>query len=548
MVKRALPRVVTFALLAACASSPAEPYDLLIEGGLVVDGSGAPGRHADVGVAGGSIRAIGQLSGAAALRTIDASGLVVAPGFIDVHTHVDDAFDDPETAGIENYVIQGVTTVRPGADGSSSHRVAELKARWEANGMGANAALTVGFNTLREEFVEGDGQRPASPAEIEAMQAAVHQGMQEGAWGISSGLEYDGFNVHASTAEVIAVTRPVAAYDGFYISHMRDEAAHFVEAVDELIHIAEKAGVRACVTHIKAAGKISWGTMPAAIAHIQEARDRGLDICADQYPFDQGAPIDFITGLIDVPRDMAPFDALPRGARAEYVTALQTALRDPKQRARLRASTYEPRESDPSPAARWGWQDFAIRVAVDNAELVGRNLALLAEERGQDGFDLVAELVLSEPDILFASASMSAADVEHAMVQPWVMHSSDGEGFGPVPADARPVRDHPRSFASQAIVLRKYVREDGLLSLEEAVRKLSALPAELIGLPDRGRVEVGWVADLALFDPERVQDLATYDDARRYATGVEYVLVGGELAVDAGELTGARPGVVLLRR
>ena len=397
MVNRALPCVATFALLAACTSPPAEPYDLLIEGGLVVDGSGAPGRLADVGVTGGRIRAIGQLSGAAAVRAIDASGLVVAPGFIDVHTHVDEAFDHPASAGIENYVIQGVTTVRPGADGSSSHRIAELKERWEANGMGTNAALTVGYNTIRDEFVEGDGQRAATPAEIEAMRSAVHSGMMEGAWGISTGLEYDGFNVHASTAEVIAVTRPVADYDGFYISHMRDEAASLVDAVDELIHIAEQAGVRACVTHIKAAGKISWGTMPEAIARIQAARDRGLDITADQYPFDQGAPIDFITGLIDVPRDMAPFDALPRGARTEYVAALQAALRDPAQRERLRESTYEPREADPSPAARWGWQDFAIRVAVENSELIGRNIALLAEERGLDGFDLVAELVLSRP-------------------------------------------------------------------------------------------------------------------------------------------------------
>ena len=436
-----------------------------------MDGTGAPAFRADVGIIGEDISQSGDLSGRSAETTIDASGLVVSPGFIDVHTHVDGAFERPGWSVIANYLAQGVTTVRPGSDGGSDHRIVEKKARWEATGIGTNAVLTVGLNDVRGE-VMGDQLRPATAEELETIRQRIRQAMEEGAWGISAGVEYDGLHIHASPDEIIAITEPVAEFDGFYIAHMRDEAARLLDAVRETIRIGEEAGVRVNITHFKATGRRNWGLLEDAIELVEEARARGVRITADQYPFDQSAPIGFITQLIDVPRDWEPFaslrsrmrdrDASPeerRHARDQWDEALQSALSDETMRAGLRASTFEPRDV-PGPVARWGWHDFRIKVAVRNADLVDANLEELAEAQGRDAFDIVAELVQSEPDILFASGSMSPRDVRAAMQQPWVMISSDGGGSAPVQPGDEPVRGHPRSFASQAIVLRQYVREE----------------------------------------------------------------------------------------
>jgi N-acyl-D-amino-acid deacylase len=312
---------------------------------------------------------------------------------------------------------------------------------------------------------------------------------------------------------------------------------------------------------LKATGRNNWGLMRDAVEEINQARARGVMITADQYPFLQGAPIDYITSLIDVPSDMQPLYELARSIeerdialndqsarRQQYVAALQDALRDPEMRSRLKESTYEKRPDNPSAVARWGWQDFRIKVAVDNAAILEKNVAELIEEQGRDGFDIIADLVQSEPDILFAAASQSPDDMRHAMKQPWVMISSDGGTFPATDILDTPVRAHPRSFASQAIVLRKFVREEGVLTFEDAVRKMTSLPAQILQLPDRGLLVRGYKADIAIFDADEVQDQATYDDARRHATGVEYVLVNGEVSVAAGRFTGVRAGNVLLKR
>lgn len=555
-----LAAATAFALLNGCAQPGTGRFDLLIENGKIVDGTGNPWYYGDVGIVGDTIVEIGDLSGRAADRTIDAEGLVVGPGFIDMHTHVDDAFDRPGSSAILNYLIQGVTTVRPGADGSSSHRIAEIKARWEENGMGTNAALTVGFNVVRREVMGEDFLRSPTSGELEQMRSLVRQAMREGAWGISTGLEYEGLHIYATTEEVIQVTRPVAEFGGIYISHMRDEAAHLLDAIREIIRISEEVGVPVNVTHFKATGKKNWGLMKDAVQLINDARARGVTITADQYPFDQSAPIGFITDLIDVPQDMEPFAELRERRRnrdlspeqrdplrREFVEELQKALTDESRRERLRESTYEQREANPSSVARWGWHDFRIKVAVENAHLIDKNLLELVEEQGRDGFDIVADLVLNEPDILFASGSMSQNDTRLAMVQPWLMTSSDGGGFPIIEEGARPVRGHPRSFASQSILLRKFVREEKLLSLEDAVRKMTSLPAQFLGMRDRGLLLEGYVADIAIFDPDSIQDHATYADSRRYATGVKYVIVNGNLSVENGEFNGTLNGKVLLK-
>jgi N-acyl-D-amino-acid deacylase len=304
--------------------------------------------------------------------------------------------------------------------------------------------------------------------------------------------------------------------------------------------------------------------MRGVVDMVNEARARGVRITADQYPFLQGAPIDFITDLVDIPEDLEPLSELRRrmwrarfsgddsaqerdAIRSEFVAELQRALRNEAMRARLRESTYEPRRADPSAVARWGWQDFRIKVTDEHPELLEKTLDELVEEQGRDGFDIVADLVLSEPDMLFASASQSPDDMRHAMKQDWVMISSDGEGVAPVTDGAPPVRDHPRSFASQSVALRRYVREEGLLSLADAVRKMTSLPAQFIGMKDRGLLLDGFKADIVVFDPETISDHATYADAHQYATGVELVLVNGVLAVENGNFTGALAGEVLLK-
>lgn len=566
---RLLPRVLVLVAAtmapAGGAQAPAVDFDLLITNGRIVNGTGNPWFLADVGIRDGTIVRIGDLEEQAATRTIDANGLVVAPGFIDMHTHVDDAFDSADANAILNYLMQGVTTVRTGSDGSGSFRIAETKARWETGGIGTNAVMMVPFNVIRRQVLGGDNLRPATPEEVARMRSIVTQGMNEGAWGLSIGLEYGGLNIYASTEEVIAVTAPVGEFGGVYISHMRDEAGSILEATDEIIRISEGAGVPVQITHIKAAGRDNWGQMDRVVDMVNDARARGVRITADQYPFLQGAPIGFITDLIDIPDDLETLSELRRRmrrsefsneltaqerdtTRREFVTELQRALGDEATRARLRQSTYEPRRADPSAVARWGWQDFRIKVTDEHPELLEKTLDELVEEEGRDGFDIVADLVLDEPDMLFASASQSPDDMRHAMSQDWVMISSDGGGFGPVPDDARPVRAHPRSFASQSVALRRYVREEGLLTLADAVRKMTSLPAQFLGMQDRGLLVEGFKADIAIFDPDTISDHATYADAHRYATGVEFVLVNGVVVIERGVFTGALAGKVLLKR
>jgi N-acyl-D-amino-acid deacylase len=548
--------VLFYSVATGLCQQPPDRLDILIQNGKIVNGTGNPWFYADVGIVDDTIVAIGALDERAAARVIDAEGLVVSPGFIDVHTHVDDALGKPESSAILNYLIQGVTTVRPGADGSGSYKISETKRMWERQGIGTNAVLTIGFNELRSEVLEGNQLRSPTEKELETMKSAVRQAMREGAWGISTGIEYDGLNIYATTEEIIEVTKPVADFGGIYISHMRDEAAKIVDAVREIIRIGEETGVPVNVTHIKAAGTDNWGLMKEVVALINDVRARGIMITADQYPFLQGSPIDFITGLVDIPPDMDELAALDRSLRDDesrelrdrFVQKLQKALSDERLRERLRQSTYEKREADPSAVARWGWQDFRIKVAVKNAALLEKTWEELIEDQGRDGFDIVADLILDEPDILFASASQSPEDMRHALVQDWVMIGSDGGGFPIIEDSAVPVRAHPRSFASQSIALRKFVREEKLLTLEDAIRKMTSLPAQFLGMKDRGLLLEGFKADVVIFDPETIRDNATYADARKYATGVEYVIVGGQISVESGKYNGALNGKVLLKK
>jgi len=545
----------------ACSNSQSGRFDILIKNGKIVNGSGNPWFYGDVGIKDNTIVAIGDLIGETAATIIDAEGLVVSPGFIDMHTHCDDGLNRSDSNANLNYLIQGTTTVRIGACGAGTNKIAETKAAWEKQGIGTNAVLLVGDGPVRRAAMGDDLLRSPTPEEIEHMQELVRQAMREGAWGISTGLEYGGSNKVVTTEEVIAITQPVAEFEGIYTSHIRDEAALILDAIKETIRIGEETGVPVNVTHIKATGKYNWGLMKDAIQLIKDARARGVMVTADQYPFIQGAPIDFITGLADIPADMEPLAKLRKKMRSreisdeerkqvrqQYVVELQQALKDPAKRECIKESTYEKRLENPSSVARWGWQDFRIKVADKNAHLVDKMLVDIIKEQNRDGFDVVADLIIDEPDILFAAGSQSDDDMRYAMQQDWVMVSSDGSALPIVKDMEKPVRGHPRPFSSQAIVLRKYVREENLLTLENAVRKMTSLPAQFLKMKDRGLLLVGYKADVAIFNPETVRDNATYDNARQYATGVEYVIVNGKISVDKGKFNGSLNGKVLLKQ
>jgi len=545
-----------------------EPFDVLILNGRIIDGTGNPWIYSDVGIIGDRIAAVGRLTDQSAVRVIDAQGMVVTPGFIDVHTHSDNTLADSEASANLQYLLQGVTTVRPGADGLTNHDPSETKRQWEGHGIGTNAALTVGYNVLRRDVMQGDVHRSLTKNELQEMQAQVRTAMEKGAWGVSAGMEEDGavadgVDIYATPEEIIEVVRPVAEFGGFFMAHMRNEADSVLASVEEMIQVSEATSVPVNVTHIKVTGDSNWGLMPTVISLIENARNRGVQITADQYPWLQGMPIDFITALVDVPPQMEKLYTLtqeslrlndPANAkisdpahRKRYTAALQQALSDETQRNQLRNWTYKLKQDEMSPVARWGWGDFRIMVAVKNAQLVGKGLAELAEEQGSDGFDVLADLILDEPDILFASASQSPQDMRHALIQEWVMISSDGTSQPLFDPDAEPVRDHPRSFASNAVVLRRFVREEKLITLVDAIRKMTSLPAQFLGMKDRGILRQGFAADLVIFDPDKVRDEATYSDAYRHATGISFVIVNGQPSVEDGEFNGNRAGKVLLK-
>ena len=540
-----------------------EPLDLLIHGGRLVDGSGNPWRYADVGVRGDSIVAIGDLSAREAARRLDATGLVVAPGFIDTHTHCDDGLDEEGSHSNWNYLRQGVTTVVTGNCGSGTFEVAAFGERIDERGIGTQCAHLMGFGDIRRSVL-GDASRAPNADELERMRSIVRRGMTEGAWGMSTGLEYTP-DCYADTDEIVAMARVVAEQGGVYMSHQRNEFDGVVEATRETIQIARDARLPVLTSHFKACGKENWGTLRDAVALIDAARADGVPVFADQYPYDKPSVEPMISirsnsgwSCFRVPDDMEPFRALRselRAARGDddkratirerYVDALSAALDDDASRVQIKRAVLVGTDVDPSPVARAGWDSYGVVSSKRHPELMGRVLSDVAKERGQSGFDLAAELVVEEPDMILTSGVMSPDDVRAAMRRPWLMISSDGDAFAPVSPDADPEVGHPRSFSSQARVLRKFVREEGVLTLEDAVRKMTSLPASFLGMTTRGLVAVGFKADLVLFDPEIITDRATFLDARVYATGVEYVLIGGRVAVDAGEPTDELHGRLL---
>ncbi len=507
----------------SAAAQRAQSFDLILRGGRVIDGTGNPWVRADVGVRGDRIARIGDLTDAVAGRDIDATGLVVAPGFIDPHTHAVRGIFDVPTA--DNYLLQGVTTLTEGNDGSSPFPIGPHLARIAETAISPNWAVFVGQGTIRSEVVGADDREP-TPDELDRMRALVAEAMAQGALGLSTGLFYVPGSF-TSTEEVIELSKVAATHGGIYISHMRDEAQRLLDSVRETVRIGEEAGLPVQMTHHKAISKDMWGQSVESLALVDAARARGVDITIDQYPYTASQTT--INALV------------PQWAQAGGRDELLARLDDPETRRRIRGEIVYRIEHD-----RGGGdpQNVVIGLCTWDRSLEGKSLAEILAERETEvtlanAADLVMEIIIRGGARAIYHA-MDEADVERIMQHPVTAIGSDGgvSVFG----ESVP---HPREYGTFARVLGRYVRERGVLTLEEAVRKMSGATAQRLGLQNRGVLREGLFADIAVFDPATIQDRATFAEPHQYAEGIAYVLVNGTLVVDDGRHTGARPGRVL---
>ncbi len=526
--------------------------DVKIEGGTVIDGTGAPGWRADVGIRDETIVAVGDLSREPAGRGVRATGLMVTPGFIDVHSHSDWRLWGNRRA--ESKIRQGVTTEVVGNCGfspapASAEFLEDLRAfalhvppgmdfRWrsvgeylrafDGEGCALNVAHLVGHGTLRIAAM-GFARRPPTARELSLMQRLLAEGMEAGAWGLSTGLIYAPGSF-ATTEEIVAVAGAAARGRGVYASHIRGEGATLLAAVGEAIRVGRENAMPVQISHIKAAGRPTWGGVARALALVDAARAEGLDVMADVYPY---------TASSTMLRTLLPDWALEGG-----VDAMLHRLDDPATRARIRQDIEAPTGGQ-SIAARVGWDSIMVSSCTRRKDAEGRRLSEIAAAEGRDPFEAALALLRDEGGkgymILF---QLDEADVRCALGHPAVMIGSDGSALAPH-GDMATAKPHPRSYGTFPRVLGEYAREQRVLSLPQAVHKMTGLPARRFGLGDRGLIAAGAKADLVVFDPGRVADQATYEDPHRYPVGIEHVLVNGRFVVRDGEHSGSLPGRVL---
>jgi len=478
---------------------------VLIRNGRVMDGAGNPWVRADVGIRGDRVAAIGRLTDAAAVRTIDAADRLVTPGFIDVHSHAAEGLIRPALRQAQPVLAQGVTTLVVNPDGGGPVDLAAQRTRLETGGVGPNVALLIGHGSVRREVIGGANRAPTE-SELDRMRGLVRRGMDEGAFGLSSGLFYVPGSF-AKTEEVIALARVAAERGGVYTSHVRDEANYnvgIVASVDEVIRIAEEARLPGIVTHMKALGPENWGLAATAASRIDEARARGIQVFADQYPY-EASSTNLRAALL--PGGVEPTEAVVREnlKRRGGPDAIQIAF-------------YKP---DPS--------------------LEGRTLAQIAAARKASPEETAMEMI-SRGSASIVSFNMSEDDIRRIMTRPYTMASSDGGLV--LPTEGKP---HPRDYGAFARRLAVYVRDRQVVGLEFAIRSMSSLPALVFGLKDRGQLREGAFADVAIFDLAKVRDTATYADPHHLAEGMSYVLVNGVVVVEDGRFTDALPGRVLRR-
>ena len=505
------------------ASAAAPTYDLLIQNGRVLDGSGNPWFYADVAVSGDRIVAVGELKGASARRTIDATGLYVAPGFIDVHSHAAPPLATAALAEGRPLLAQGLTTIVGNPDGGGPVDLVAQKAALAAQRLGPNVALMIGHGAVRQAVL-GMSDRDPTPAELERMRGLVRQGMAAGAFGLSDGPYYAPMS-YSKTPEIVELAKVAARYGGVYSSHIRDESDYtvgLVAAVDEVITVAREAKLPGIVTHIKALGPHVWGLSDHIVERMQQARDAGIQVYADQYTYDASG-----TGIVGA--------LVPRWALVGGDTALRRRIDTPVERARLRADMLANLDRRGG-ADRLQFSDYAPDHSIE-----GQTLGQVARDRAVEPVDLAIDL-LRKGDAGFVSFNMREHDIATFMRQAWTMTCTDG-GLVPMGQGV----PNPRFYGSFPRKIRKYVEDEGVLSLPAAIRSMTGLPASVFHMDDRGWIRPGLAADIVVFDLPRVKDTATYDKPHQLAQGMRYVLVNGGLAIDDGRFTDGGHGRVLLR-
>jgi N-acyl-D-amino-acid deacylase len=547
--RRDLVLAITFLLLFRPAW--AQQYDMAIKNGHIIDGTGSPWYGADIGIKNGHIVKIGLIDPASAVKTIDAHGLTVAPGFIDMLGQSElTILVDPH---LPSKIFQGITTEITGEGNSiaptNDRLIAEDKAgfdhyqikpdwrgfdgyfkRLETQGMGINLASYVGATTVRR-MVIGNENRPPTPAELAQMQKLVLDAMHQGAMGVSTALQYAPAP-YATTEELIALTSTAASAGGIYATHMRSEGDAVLASLDETFRIAREAKIPVEIWHLKAAGKANWGKIPQIVERIDAARASGLDIAADTYAYTAWS------------NSFSAF--VPPWAHDGGDAAMVARIKDPVQSARIRDTMLHDKNWDNEWLETAGPEGVTISSTVDPKlrPLQGKSIAEIAKAQGKDPIDCILDLIAEDPTMEVVVSGMSEDDVADALKQPWVSVDNDSSGASPegILGEEHP---HPRGYGAFPRILRKYVREEHLLTLPDAIRKFSALPAERMRLADRGVIKDGMWADIVIFDPDKIRDLSTYENPNQLAVGMEFVLVNGVPVISDGKMTQALPGKVL---
>jgi len=531
----------------------ARPFDIVIINGHIIDGTGSPWYSGDIGIRGGKIDSIGNLSAAPRTRTIDAGGKVVAPGFIDMLGQSESTIlVDPR---LPSKIYQGITTEITGEGESIAplndsilradqehYDQYHIQADWrtlrqffsriEKQGMGINLASYVGATRVRR-MVLGDNDVQPTAAQLEQMKELVRQAMRDGAVGVSTSLEYAPAP-YAKTEELIALAAEASKFGGIYATHMRNEGTGILPAIDEAVRIGREAHIPVEIWHFKVGGKPSWGHMPEAIAKVNSARAEGIDISADTYAY---------TAWFN---DFSAF--IPAWAHDGGNTKLLERLKDPAMRARIRKDML-------TPSDQWDneWQEIpgpeAVLIGVVNnpqlLPLQGKTLADIAKMWNKDPMDALFDLLIEDHALTSVAVfGMSEPDVSLALQQPWVSIDNDSSGTSPEGLLGQE-HPHPRAYGTFPRILRKYVREEHTLTLEDALRKFSALPAQRMHFTDRGVIKAGMSADIVIFDPASIHDVATFERPNQLSEGMVYVLVNGVPVIDQTKMTGALPGKVL---
>ena len=506
MLRSLFAAATVFAGLGVLQAQQSAAFDVLIQNGRVMDGSGANAIVTDVGIRGGEIVAVRRLRGAQATRVIDAAGRLVTPGFIDVHSHAMDGLLRPQLRQGQPLLAQGVTTAVVNPDGGGPVDLAAQRAQLESGGFGPNVALLIGHGSVRRAVIGGANRAP-SAEELDAMRALVRRGMEEGSFGLSSGLFYTPGSF-AKTDEVIELTKAAAERGGLYTSHVRDEANYnigVVASVEEVIRIAEESKTIGIVSHVKALGPDNWGLSKTITQRIDAARARGVQVFTDQYPYEASS-----TNLRAA--------LLPDGAPPSETIAAENLRR------------------------RGGPKSIVIAHYAPDRALEGLSLEQIAAAQGATPVRVALDMI-GRGGASVVSFNMSEDDIAHLMRQTYTMTSSDGGLV--LPTEGKP---HPRNYGAFVRKLSRYVRERRTVTLEHAIRSMTSLPATVFGLKDRGVIREGAAADIAVFDPARIVERATYTDPHHLAEGMDYVLVNGQLVIDSGRFTAALPGKVLRKR